>query len=108
MQSDELLTENELKAAEFRALFDLVLDGLIKLEQIPQEHRLTYRNVYIAAFRHARGGWAHGEFSETETVLGIMKNDIQHMNPGNYRKWLENRYEERKMAFRIFRSERKG
>ena len=92
MQSEYLLTESELEAAEGRALFDLVLCGTITLAQIPMEDRLTNRNVYIAAFRHSRGGWPKGDFSETEAVLAIMGNDARHMAPGTFsRKWLKER-----------------
>jgi len=104
MQSEYLLTESELEAAEFRALFDLVLCGTIALEQIPMIHRLANRNVYIAAFRHSRGGWPKGDFSETEAVLAIMENDARHMAPGAYRKWLEDKRIDYKSFFPSYRS----
>jgi hypothetical protein len=104
MQSEYLLTESELEAAEFRALFDLVLCGTITLEQIPMVHRLANLNVYTAAFRHSRGGWPKGDFSETEAVLAIMESDARHMVPGAYRKWLEEKCRDYKSFFLSYRS----
>lgn len=104
MQSEYLLTESELEATEFRALFDLVLCGTITLKQIPMVHRLTNRNVYIAAFRRSRGSWPKGDFSETEAVLAIMENDARHMVPGAYRKWLEDKRMDYKSFFLSSRS----
>lgn len=91
MCAEDILTETELDVAKGRALFDLVLCG-VRLDQIPREHRLANRNGYIAALRRSRAGWSTGDYSETEAALRILEDDIQHMEPCAYRKWLEEAY----------------
>ena len=103
MQISTLLSKDELECAKLDALFDLVLCGSVKLWDIPIEHRLIHRHVYIAAFRHARSSWPRREFLETDKVLAILETDMQIMVEGQYRRWLESTYTSYKTAYRRFK-----